>query len=99
MAALFTKQTKFYPIIRDKSGHKMDTFFPKNLILAPPIEERLTNMLLKFELIRMDRFREMMSQVPKKVVSRKTRLKFLLFIWQLSVLEVHISKNKRDFEN
>ena len=47
----------------------------------------------------MYRFREMMAQVPKKVISRKTRLKFLLFIWQLSDLEVHISKNKRDIEN
>ena len=59
MKVFFTKQTKFYRIFRDKSGHKMDTFYPKNLILAPPIEKRLTNMLLKFELIRMDRFREM----------------------------------------
>ena len=42
------KETKFYPIVRDKSDHKMDSFYPKNLILAPPIEERLTNMLLKF---------------------------------------------------
>ena len=41
----------------------------------------------------------MMAQVPKNVISRKMRLKFLLFIWQLSDLEVHISKNKRDIEN
>ena len=80
MAALYTKEMQFHAIFRVKNVHKMDSFYPKNLNLVPPIKKRLTNMLLKFEFIWVYRFRKMMSEVPKNVVSRKTRLKFLLFI-------------------
>ena len=79
----------------------MVSFCPKNLVLVPPWEHLVVNIVSKFQLIWMNRFRVLMSQLLKNAISRKTRLKFLfymLFIWRRLALEAHISKTKRDIE-
>ena len=79
----------------------MVKFYPKKLILGSTVERYVRNIVSKYEVIWSNRFLVIMAEVLKKVISRKTRLKFLFYIYLhviINAFEAYISENKQNFE-